>query len=468
MVDEDGRKTEQAFDWVEKTIGGTIVHKERQPRWRPQWFLDVKKPNGEVLPLMMRGWRPPLAEDEHVSRERLRAEGQLTGALYDSGIAVAQYYGFEPDGGWALMSRLEGSPHIGDVTDLSVQSKIFREYMEHLAKMHSLDPAKVALPEGTRVSRDYDDGISWALNMYLAPYRSVADRDPEPLIELGLKFAATYPPKPVERFSICTGDPGINNFMFKGDKFEAIFDIELGFVGDPLLEMMQMRLKTMAHGTEEGYLRDLPGHISHWAKTLGLELDRQSTSYWTVVGMLQAPLFMAPQLKRPDPALVAEMAHARCFVAVYRRGLAEALAEYYDIPLTPPTRPEPVENGMSRWCELVTKQLRETHMPAIEGHQSFLLGATATFAEAAHLYNLIGPEVDARNREDMATILGYLPATQFEGLAAIEAKIHENFERDIEKVVLVLYAIEARNEWFAQPMQKWSKYRTGGMMERLW
>ena len=42
--------------WVERTLGGKVVRKERQARWRPAWFLELERA-GETLPLYFRGDR---------------------------------------------------------------------------------------------------------------------------------------------------------------------------------------------------------------------------------------------------------------------------------------------------------------------------------------------------------------------------------------------------------------------------
>src|SRR5439155_2132826 len=36
--------------WLSVNVGGTIVRHERQARWRPVWFVDVKR-DGELLEL---------------------------------------------------------------------------------------------------------------------------------------------------------------------------------------------------------------------------------------------------------------------------------------------------------------------------------------------------------------------------------------------------------------------------------
>lgn len=47
---------QRAFAWIEKELRGKIVRGERQPCWRPAWFLDLER-DGEVVPLYCRGER---------------------------------------------------------------------------------------------------------------------------------------------------------------------------------------------------------------------------------------------------------------------------------------------------------------------------------------------------------------------------------------------------------------------------
>jgi len=48
--------TAEAAAIIERHTGGTVVHVERQLRWRPTWFVDVER-DGEVLPMRLRGDR---------------------------------------------------------------------------------------------------------------------------------------------------------------------------------------------------------------------------------------------------------------------------------------------------------------------------------------------------------------------------------------------------------------------------
>ena len=52
-----GTEWRPAFEAVESMLGGRIVRGERQARWRPVFFLEVERPDGEVLPICFRGGR---------------------------------------------------------------------------------------------------------------------------------------------------------------------------------------------------------------------------------------------------------------------------------------------------------------------------------------------------------------------------------------------------------------------------
>ena len=50
---------QRAFAWVERELGGQITGFERQPRWRPAFFVDLVR-DGETIPLYLRGERGEL------------------------------------------------------------------------------------------------------------------------------------------------------------------------------------------------------------------------------------------------------------------------------------------------------------------------------------------------------------------------------------------------------------------------
>ena len=51
---------QRAFSWIEARLGAKIVRAERQPRWRPAWFIEVERDSErgkETLGVYFRGDR---------------------------------------------------------------------------------------------------------------------------------------------------------------------------------------------------------------------------------------------------------------------------------------------------------------------------------------------------------------------------------------------------------------------------
>src|SRR4051812_34551006 len=88
--------------WVETTLGGKVVRFERQPRWRPAYFIDVER-DGETIPLYFRGSRGPGGED------LIRMEGELVNVLEAEGIRVPHSYGYCADPPGILLTGVPGT-----------------------------------------------------------------------------------------------------------------------------------------------------------------------------------------------------------------------------------------------------------------------------------------------------------------------------------------------------------------------
>ena len=99
-------------EWVENATGGRVVHSERQPRWRPAWYLDVER-DGEMLPLYFRGDRGSLDHGVY----SLEHEYRVLRVLEAHDIAVPHVYGFCPDPRGIVMERVRGRANLLTVND---------------------------------------------------------------------------------------------------------------------------------------------------------------------------------------------------------------------------------------------------------------------------------------------------------------------------------------------------------------
>lgn len=460
----DRRRTEQALAWAADMIGGRIVRQEQSARWRPMWELDIERPDGTVVATLLRGFRAAgVTEDEAASRNRLRLEAGLYEALQGTGVKLAHYYGHEPDGGWFLMERLTGDVLLSKLTDVELQDDLFGQYMENVALMHNLDYRQLDLPDDYPIAPSHEAAVSMYIDWGRREFAALSKKDPEPALALGDWFMSAHLPAPAGRFSVTTGDIGPDQFFFADGQYKAMFDIEYGYVGDPLQDIGLMRLRTMCYP-----INDLPSHIHTWAKLVNRELDRVSVAYWTMAAMTVSPWLFYPQIIDGDPQMIADSLLMHAANPIYRRGVLETLAEFYDIELPPVEQPVPDDTRLSRVPKLLARQVREHHVPESKGRAQFHLECSAAFAESAVLSNTIGPKLLQDNIDDLATVLGHRPASETEGLAELEQRIADDPERDLDKVVPVLHRIEVRSEFLLAPIQKQAGFASGIPMQRLW
>jgi len=462
----DVRHTKEAFAWAERLVGGKLVGARQQGRWRPQHFLDIQMPSGEVKTLLLRGFRAPVGElTEDASRDLLRKEAAICKTMGESGCATAKFYGYEPNGGWFLMETLRGSPDFGNISDQRVRDKVFGEYIDAIVHLHKLDWKTLDLPDGLPISKNYEHSISMMLNVYRAPYDKLGDEGPQPTVKLGFWFVENHRPKPVEFFSLCTGDIGSGQFMYEGDKFTGLIDLEMAYVGDPMEDIGATRLRDLCYPVP-----GLAGHLRHWAEAMNRELDRESVGYWTVLHMLQGPLMIYPIWSRPKDFVMShgESCFNHSFLPHYFRGMHEALAEYYNIELEPPEKPAPRRDIYSVYTDWLTEQFK-TYYPTTTSDdvREFDYACSAALAETVALTRSIAPQLTSANIQDFEALLGKPVASEEEGLAAIEERIEEDPERDLEKTIITLHRYESRREFIIEPLQKATGVASGWPLQRI-
>ncbi|MBA3053907.1 MAG: phosphotransferase [Sphingomonadales bacterium] len=164
--------------------------------------------------------------------------------MYLSGVNVPQVHGWIDNPRCYIMDRVAGIPGFDGASEDQRRS-VMREYMKLLAHMHSLpvqpfkdagiqhatDPAEAHLVG----PRQFEDVI----------YRSTRQR-PDPFIEFILGWLRRNPPKSTGREAIVTWDSG--QFHQQDGKLVAMIDVELGHIGDPMMDLAAFRMRdTVLH-----------------------------------------------------------------------------------------------------------------------------------------------------------------------------------------------------------------------------
>ena len=94
---------QRAFAWVENELSGKIVSFERQPRWRPAFFVDLVR-GSETIPLYLRGERGALDHGAYPFEH----EARVLQVMESEGLPVPHIYGISPDPKMIVMDKMPG------------------------------------------------------------------------------------------------------------------------------------------------------------------------------------------------------------------------------------------------------------------------------------------------------------------------------------------------------------------------
>lgn len=395
--DSDTQKLRQ---WLESAVGGRVLRIERQPRWRPAWWVDLER-DGERLELMLRGDRtdvPGVFPLEH--------EMKLQQLLDAHGIPVAKVFGWCDDPRAFAIARVPGENHFEGVSDLE-RDAVMDDYMSILARIHSLDPRPFIEAGIAQASTPRESG-KIGMQAYEHSYRR-AKRRPDPCLEFFLGWLARNPLDNRGRESVIVWDSG--QFQHQGGKITAVLDLEIGHIGDPLMDLAGFRMRdTVLH------YGDLRALYERYAKYRGEAVDMDAIRYYHLAFTLSNQL--AYHMALADPPLESDYMTNMQWCSETNLHAVEALAEILDVELGGVERPEARVSPVAAAHQQLVRTLK-----AIEAGDEFgqyrLRGA---FRLARHLqrFDEIGDALVAADLEDLQRLLGRRPATWQEGDAELE------------------------------------------------
>ena len=286
---EPGSPWQQAFDWIEETVGGRIRHFERQARWRPAFFLDVER-EGETLPIYVRGARTEVPDNDSV----LKFEHDIMVQLAKDGVPLPHIYGFCPQPAAIVMERSPGRENLGTADSREEAENVLDEYMEILARIHTLDTAPY---EAMGMERREDaEALGLAdLPKWEATFRRSKSR-PEPAIEFVLAWLKRNVPQGRTRSAFLCGDSG--QFLFEKGHLTTLIDLELALLGDPAADLGGMMGRDLSEP-----LGDLNRGFERYFEFSGERIPRSVIEYHAIRFNLNTSLATAPLVATPPPGI---------------------------------------------------------------------------------------------------------------------------------------------------------------------
>jgi aminoglycoside phosphotransferase (APT) family kinase protein len=456
--------TRAAFEWVEQQLGGAIESAYLQPRWaRKQWFLDIARPDGEPMRVVLRGrkseafgpgarsgsdaaatsstaWNSPAS--------RLAREAAVLRALQDRpGIVVPKYYGYNAELGWLLQESVDEEGLLTDVRDEQRQAALFRTYLDQLAAVHRLDLDGLDL--GPEVPRPASTDVALVdyLDMQVAIYEAAAPA-PDPLIEFTVWWLRNRKPGPSDQLSLCLGDVGANQFMFNGDDV-CLMDFEMSRISNHFYDIGNIRLRTLVYNVP-----DLAEHIAYYCRQFGAPADIERIQYYTAVHLSGGLMLQYGARHDPDPLRdpgYNDYLQIWAYSTSIARGLAELFMEIHGFVPEPPELPEPDAQRGDIYSVLTHRvSLLEAFAPEDHLH-SFAVRGTAAVAETILREQRLGPRFAAETTRELSDVLGRPVESVEDGLRLLTEAVAADPERDLERRLQVMYRYQTRQEHIFRP-----------------
>ena len=378
----------KAFDWIEANLGGRIVSYERQPRWRPAFYLDFER-KGITLPLYLRGARTEVKHGSRVLEHEMRVLQQLE----KDGIPVPHVYGYCPDPAGIVMERSAGRENLATAETEAEGRAVLDEYIEILARTHSLDTAPfeafgMAKPVGAE-ALGLCDLANWE-----APYRECKSR-PEPIIEFVLSWLKRNIPKDRSEVTFLSVDAG--QFLFENSRITALIDLELACLGDPAADLGGMRGRDLSEP-----LGDLPRAFARYFELRGQKIPTSVIDYHTVRFNLYTPMAIAPLVANPTPDT--DIVQYLGWYWVWSRACLEVMAHGLGIKLEAPTLPEPKITRFAGTHDALTRRLEKAN----EGGDFAAYETDAAYRAAEYLRRVerYGRDLEQNDLNEVGALLG--------------------------------------------------------------
>ena len=447
IVEENGNDiADRAVrEWIEANIGPVQAF-ERQPRWRPGWNAKALL-NGEIKALYVRGSRggywPPMP---------LSFEAKVQEYFHRSGVRVARIYGFIDAADAYVMEMVPGVSDLGKA-EFAHLEPVRRQLVEQMARMHSIDPGPLlefGLPPVTS-NLDLTTGYLQAIEKI---YRATKKR-PEPCIEFILGWLKRNVPTSACPPAIIAVDAG--QFVYSGDRLNAMIDFELACIGDRYTDLGALRTRTRFEA-----LGDLDNIYAYYAEASGIPLDFERIRYHGIGLSMLCPQMVTGTLTEPSEGI--DYQEYLTWWAFSLKDALDQLAEIKGLDLEQAALPAPSEGRFAPMFSELDKSISQSAtLDDYAAHQKTKQGiVTRTLAQLDRYQG----GIEARYIDDIAALTGRRPTSWQEADQSLEDFVldcgdqHEDalialFHRHISSLALIM-ADRAdwpnKFNWLTKPM----------------
>ena len=417
--------------WMETEFGGSVVSLDRQARWRPVWFAEVDR-EGERHELVIRGDRtdmPLIFPLEHeMTFQRLMGE---------SGIPVATVQGWIDELPAYVMDKVAGQEHFPDTSDKDREAAV-DDYLAILARLHKL-PIEPFVQAGIRRASDTESPGMIGLDRYEEHYRSLKDHH-DPLLEFFLGWLRRNPVDTKGREAPIVWDSG--QFHHADGKIVAVLDLELGHIGDPMMDLAAWRMRD----TIVGY-GDMAKLYDRYEELSDTPVDIDAIRWHHIAFTLANQLAYSSALK--DPSAASDLMTNLQWCYETNLFATEALADELGVELPTVELPDNRGSEAEPAHQHMVRALRN-----VSSDDRFLQHELRTlFRLARHLQRRdeIGDAVAEADLDDLEVLLGARPHNWRDGEAKLEQFVLEDKGQNDEELLRVFHRRNLRAHMLLGP-----------------
>ena len=433
---EAGNPTASIVEWLETNLGPvTRIH--RQPRWRPVWFATVDL--GENSDREARH-RNVVVRGDRTDMELifpLAHEMRFQEVLHDAGIPVAAVHGWIDEPQAYVMDDVPGQPYLVEATEQE-RRQVMRQYIDALAAMHQLDLAPFEAAGIVRADQPSDSGLV-GLARYVERYRR-AKRHPDPLLEFGLAWLRRHPPDSRGREAPVVWDSG--QFHHENGRLVALLDLELGHIGDPMLDLAAFRMRDTIGG-----FGDYNELYAHYERATGRPVDIDAIKTHHFAFTLSNRLAFSSAIR--EPAEGSDLMTNLQWCRETDLFATEALAERYGLALPGIDLPDQEVTRASVASRHLVELLRSLRPD--EEYQRYELRTAFRLARHVQRCDEIEQAMNAADLDDLETLLGHRPNDWATGEAELEQFILADDGSHDEALILLLHKRNLRAQALLGP-----------------
>lgn len=406
--------TREAFDrrWIESIVDGPIERVEPMAGGgsRAMTLLDVRT-DGHRARLVVRtetGGGPfagtPLGS--------LGREAGIYRALEGSGLPVPELIALAPDGSSLVATRLEGSNDFGGIADPEERTAVRRSYIERLATLHALDPARLELPGLEDPSEAGGQARAW-LGVWRDLFASRVRR-PVPVLRFAIEWLDAHAPPDSESTVVCHGDVGPGNFLHERGRVTGLLDWELCHLGDYHDDLGMLALRAY----QLNGFGDLVEDLGYYETVSGRVVDAERVRYYRAVALVLGLTTSVMQLDAPGEGRVQVPLYLH-LIPTLELLLIRALAELLRIDVQEPLALEPVVDPVARD---VAGAFRDGLTDTARGDVVLAAGLPDLVRHLDAAARL-RPACDAADLDEVADVLGSRPGSYPQALSSVDAAV---------------------------------------------